>query len=128
MAYTNTRAKNTNQAAAQGAGGNERKGPAVLGYVNIGINTNVPGDVRRVESIRLLDNNPLHVVIFNGLNATREEDPTFEVPAGASAKEIKAIEEARKALLAERLAGFLSKLNVTFNPSRTEADSELINF
>lgn len=126
MAYQ--AARNT-QASRQATPAREdRKAPSVLGYVNIGIATNIPGDQRRVESIRLTDNNPLHQVIFAGLNATREGDPTFEIPAGATAKQIKEIEEARKALLAERLAGFISKLVVSFNPSRTDADSELINF
>lgn len=101
---------------------------AVLGYINIGINTNKPGDVRRVDSIRLMEGNPLHEVIFAGLNAEREDDPAFAIPEGASQKDIAKLEEQRKALLADRLAGFISKLNVSFNPSRTDADSDLINF
>lgn len=101
---------------------------AILGYINIGINTNKPGDVRRVDSIRLMEGNPLHEVIFAGLNAEREDDPKFDVPEGATKKQIAELEDQRKALLAERLAGFISKLNVSFNPSRTDADSDLINF
>lgn len=124
MAFRQTNQNNA-QSNTQTTG---KKGPAVLGYLNIGINTSKPGDVRRVESIRLMEGNALHEVIFAGLNAERESDPTFEVPEGATKKQIADIEEARKALLAERLASFASKLNVTFNPSRTDADSELINF
>lgn len=113
------------QPAPQASG---KKGPAVLGYLNIGINTSKPGDVRRVDSIRLMEGNALHEVIFAGLNGERDTDPTFEIPEGATKKQIAELEEARKALLADRLASFFSKLNVTFNPSRTDADSELVQF
>lgn len=122
-----TRTSSYSQAneAAQASG---KKGPRILGYVNIGIATAIPGDQRRVDSIRLMEGNPLHEVIFAGLNAQREGDPAMEAPEGATKKQLAEMEEARKALLAERLAGFVSKLVVSFNPSRTDADSELINF
>ena len=124
---TTTRTSSYSQAneGAQAAG---KKGPRILGYVNIGIATAIPGDQRRVDSIRLMEGNPLHEVIFAGLNAQRESDPAMEAPEGATKKQLAEMEEARKALLAERLAGFVSKLVVSFNPSRTDADSELINF
>lgn len=114
--------------ANEGTQANGKKGPRILGYVNIGIATAIPGDQRRVDSIRLMEGNPLHEVIFAGLNAQREGDPVLEAPEGATKKQLAEMEEARKALLAERLAGFVSKLVVSFNPSRTDADSELINF
>lgn len=114
--------------ANEGAQAPGKKGPRILGYVNIGIATAIPGDQRRVDSIRLMEGNPLHEVIFAGLNAQREGDPVLEAPEGATKKQLAEMEEARKALLAERLAGFVSKLVVSFNPSRTDADSELINF
>lgn len=125
MALRTDNSTNTPNNAGQAQG---RKGPAVLGYVNVGIATTVPGEQRRVESIRLMDNNPLHVIIFNGLNLQREGDPSFEVPEGATAKEIAKLEEARKNLLAERLAGFRDKLVLSFNPSRADADSSLVDF
>jgi len=121
------KSSNTAQQDTRGAQAS-RKGPAVLGYVNIGIATAIPGDQRRVDSIRLMEGNPLHELIFAGLNATREGDDTFEVPAGATEKERAKIEEARKNLLAERLAGFQSKLVISFNPARTDATSELVSF
>lgn len=124
MAFRNEASKNETTSTRGAA----KPAKAILGYINIGINTNKPGDVRRVDSIRLMEGNPLHEVIFAGLNAEREDDPKFEVPEGASQKDIAKLEEQRKALLADRLAGFISKLNVSFNPSRTDADSDLIAF
>jgi hypothetical protein len=120
--------KNENTQETTSTRGAAKNKPAVLGYINIGLNTNKPGDVRRVDSIRLMEGNALHEVIFQGLNAEREGDPEFVVPEGASDKVIADLEAKRKALLAERLAGFISKLNVSFNPSRTDADSDLIQF
>lgn len=123
----NARTSSYNQAneGAQAAG---KKGPRILGYVNIGIATAIPGDQRRVDSIRLMEGNALHEAIFAGLNAQRDTDPELEAPEGATKKQLADMEAARKALLAERLAGFISKLVISFNPSRTDADSELINF
>lgn len=124
MAFRNE-TKATETTSTRGAA---KPAKAILGYINIGMNTSKPGDVRRVDSIRLMEGNALHEVIFAGLNAEREGDPAFVLPEGATKKQIAEMEEARKALLAERLAGFISKLNVSFNPSRTDADSDLIQF
>lgn len=124
MAFRSDKNSNTNESTT--SRGTAKK-PAILGYINIGMNTARPGDIRRVDSIRLMEGNPLHEVIFAGLNAERENDPDFNTE-GLDAKALAKLDDQRKALLAERLAGFISKLNVSFNPSRTDADSELIVF
>lgn len=128
MKKSNTSAQSSYAAAAdRQAPATTRRGPATLGFINIGISTAKAGDIRRIDSIRLLEGNPLHELLFAGLNAQREDDPTWDTD-GLSAKEVDALEAQRKALLAERLAGLMSKLHLSFNPARTDADNELVVF
>lgn len=100
----------TNAAATNGGRGKQER----LGYLNIGIPTKTPGKFRRVESIHLIKGNIIHEQVFNFLNLSKADDDL----TGMSEQEV-------KDLYAERIARLKDMIQLTFNPSPDEADSEL---
>ena len=107
---------NTAATSARAAGGSTKR---ILGYLNIALPTANGADKRRLDSIRLYEGNELHEQVFAGLNATRDGDDKL--------LKGKAPEE-REALMRQRLENLQKILHISFNPSRTEAENELVLF
>lgn len=115
MAFRNN--ETSNNTNANNNGSNENGGRAkqvILGYLNIGLPTKTPGKHRRVDSIRLIKGNPIHEQVFAHLNCSKADDNL----EGLS-------DEALASLYRERLERLYEMLQLTFNPSPDEADSEL---
>lgn len=109
MAVTKrTPAANTSTAAA------DRSIKPTLGFINVGIKTE-KGKSVRIDSIRLMDGNEVHMQIFAGLNATRAGDEKLgEVESDA--------------MKIKRLESFINVLEISFNPSRTTEDNKIALF
>jgi hypothetical protein len=111
--------KDTAKAQAQAATGTANNGGGrakqeILGYLNLGLPTKTPGKHRRVDSVRLIKGNPIHEQVFAHLNLSKEGDNL----EGMSDEEI-------KQLSVERINRLAEMLQLTFNPSPDEAESEL---
>ena len=114
MAFKNKaqeQAQATTGAANNGGG---RAKQEILGYLNLGLPTKTPGKHRRVDSIRLMKGNLIHEQVFNHLNLSKADDDL----TGKTEEEV-------KQLYADRIARLAEMLQLTFNPSPDEAESEL---
>lgn len=113
MAYKNSAAEQA-QAATGTAASSRAAKQEILGYLNLGLPTKTPGKFRRVDSIRLIKGNAIHEQVFAHLNLSKAGDNLEGMT-----------DEQVKELSAERILRLAEMLQLTFNPSPDEADSEL---
>lgn len=102
--------KNTAAAPARAEGGNSTK--KTLGFFNLNMATK-SGNPIRVDAIRFVEGNKSHEQLAAYLSLGREGDTKFVT------------DEERAAEKARRLAEVVSKLEFSFNPTRTDEESML---
>lgn len=111
MAVTrNSDRTNTSAAPARNEGGNA--GKKTLGFFNLNMATK-SGNPIRVDAIRFIEGNKTHEQLAAYLGLTREGDDKYVT------------DEDRAAEKARRLAEVISKLEFSFNPTRTDEESML---